>query len=53
MKLTRENVKSLYKIYSDYGVKEPNYGETMQELHDIWQLFDRDEIQIEKTITEE
>ncbi len=53
MKLSRENVQSLYKIYSDYGAKEKVYGETMQELHDIWQMFDGDEILIEKKSTTE
>ncbi len=50
MKLTRENIKSVYKIYSDYGVKEPNYGETMTELNDLARLFDGDELEI--TISE-
>ena len=47
MKLTRENVKSLYKIYSDYGAKEKVYGETMAELNDLARLFDGDEIELE------
>jgi len=56
VKLSKESVRSLYKIYSDYGVNEKNYGETLAEVHEIWQMVrDQESVKVtadEKTKTE-
>jgi hypothetical protein len=43
--ITKEEISSLYRVYSDYGVKEKEYNRNMGILDSLWkEVSDKDEV---------